>query len=47
MAQWEGKVARGRRLAGGWRCGPLQINEGGYVDLDLTAEGTWRLEPQH
>ncbi len=46
MAQWEGKVARGRRLAGGWRCGP-QINEGGYVDLDLTAEGTWRLEPQH
>ncbi len=31
---------------GGWRCGPLQINEGGYVDLDLSAEGTWRLEPQ-
>ena len=47
MAQWEGEVARGRRLAGEWRCGPLQINEGGYVDLDLTAEGTWRLEPQH
>ena len=46
MAEWEGEVARGRRPAGVWRCGP-QINERGYMDLDLTAEGTWRLEPQH
>ena len=47
MAHWNGEVVRGRRLAGEWRCGPLQINEGGYVDLDLTAQGEWRLEPQH
>ena len=47
MAQWDGEVERGRRLSGGWRCGPLQINEGGYVDLDLTAEGTWQLTPEH
>ena len=44
-ARWRSGRVRSRG-AGGWRCGPLQIDEGGYVDLDLTVEGTCRLEPQ-
>ena len=46
MAQWEGERYRGRGAEGSWRCGPLQLNEGGYVDLDIVAEGRWRLVPQ-
>ena len=46
MAQWEGHRARGRALEGGWSCGPLMLDEGGYRDLDITAEGAWRLMPQ-
>jgi hypothetical protein len=48
MALIRGTVGRGRNAAasGAWRCGPLQIDQGGYVDLDIFVDGTWRLEPQ-
>ncbi len=47
MAQWQGEAGRGRRVRGAWQCGPLLVDEGGYVDLDVVADGTWRLEPSH
>ena len=31
-------------VSGTWNCAPLNIEEGGYVDLHGTAEGTWGLE---
>ena len=46
MALWEGDRTRGRDFEGSWSCGPLMLDEGGYRDLDITAEGTWRLTPQ-
>ena len=38
---------RGDPAHTGVAAGALFNGQGGYVDLDLTAEGTWRLEPQH
>ncbi len=31
-------------VTGSWKCAPLDIDEGGYVDTRGTAEGTWALE---
>ena len=46
MAQCEGRRSRGRDIEGSWTCGPLMIDQGGYRDVDIVAEGTWRLTPQ-
>lgn len=46
MASWEGTRVRGRNFEGTWQCGPLMIDEGGYRDLDIVADGSWRLTPQ-
>jgi len=46
MARWEGNRTRGRNFEGSWQCGPLQLDEGGYRDLDIVADGHWRLTPQ-
>jgi hypothetical protein len=31
-------------VTGSWKCAPLDLEEGGYVDTHGTAEGTWALE---
>jgi hypothetical protein len=31
-------------VTGSWKCAPLDLDEGGYVDTHGTVEGTWALE---
>jgi hypothetical protein len=31
--------------SGTWKCAPLDIEQGGYVDTDLIIDGQWRMEP--
>jgi len=33
-----------KTVTGTWVCSPLNLNEGGYVDMEGHAEGTWHLE---
>lgn len=44
IALFKGKVTDEGTVNGTWYCAPLNMNEGGYVDMKGTVEGTWTLE---
>jgi hypothetical protein len=46
MARFEGTVDADGFGAGAWRCAPLDIDQGGYLDETLSVSGTWEIEPE-
>jgi hypothetical protein len=44
IALFEGRLNTDGSVTGSWKCAPLDISEGGYVDLKGTVEGSWNLE---
>lgn len=45
ISLFKGKFNRDdETVTGTWKCAPLDIEEGGYIDTHGTAEGTWSLE---
>jgi hypothetical protein len=45
MASFSGIALSDGTASGTWTCAPLDLNQGGYVDTSLIAEGHWRFEP--
>jgi hypothetical protein len=45
MASFSGIALPDGTASGTWTCAPLDLDQGGYVDTSLIAEGHWRFEP--
>lgn len=45
LAHFVGTVDENGNGSGTWTCAPLDIDQGGYVDNVLSAEGTWETHP--
>ena len=45
MAAFNGTVDSAGNGNGSWTCAPLDIDQGGYVDKSIVAQGTWRISP--
>jgi hypothetical protein len=44
ISLFKGVVNTDGTVSGTWKCAPLNLDEGGYVDVKGVAEGTWGLE---
>lgn len=45
LARLTGTIDADGNGAGTWRCDPLDIDQGGYLDDEVSAEGTWTTAP--
>jgi hypothetical protein len=46
LAHFVGTIDENGNGSGWWTCAPLDIDQNGYVDTALSAQGTWETHPQ-
>lgn len=45
LSRIEGEIDGLGTGGGAWECAPLDIDQGGYVDTEITADGEWEVAP--